>query len=65
MPKLTDDNFFNFQGKMVNKVVTNQVAWNIPAAKVAALTTRRAAYEPLYHKTQDKNTRTNQTITRG
>ena len=25
-----DDDFFNFQGKLVNMVVANQVAWGIP-----------------------------------
>jgi len=34
------------------------VAWGIPAPAVAALVARRAEYEPLYHKVQDKNTRT-------
>jgi hypothetical protein len=64
MSTMRDDDFFNFQGKMVNKVVTNQVAWNIPAAKVAALTTRRAAYEPLYHKAQEKDERTKADVDR-
>jgi hypothetical protein len=53
-----DDDFFNFQGTLVNSVVTNQVAWDIPAAQVTALTTRRAAYEPLYTKSQEKDNRT-------
>jgi hypothetical protein len=60
----TDDNFFNWQGKLVNKVVTNAVAWNIPAAKVTALTTRRAEYEPLYHKAQEKDERTKADVDR-
>ncbi|MFH1230581.1 MAG: hypothetical protein V1709_03700 [Planctomycetota bacterium] len=55
---LTDDNLFNIQGTYVNAVVVNAVAWGIPAPAVAALVARRAEYEPLYHKSQDKNTRT-------
>jgi hypothetical protein len=55
---LTDDNLFNLQGDYVNAVVVNAVAWGIPAGSVTALTTRWAEYEPLYHKAQDKNTRT-------
>lgn len=61
---MNDDNFFNWQGKAVNKTVTNQVAWNIPAAKVTALTTRRAWYEPLYHKAQEKDERTKADVDR-
>ena len=56
--RLSDDNFFNAQGNFVNAVVTNAVAWGIPAPAVAALVARRAEYEPLYNKSQDKNTRT-------
>ena len=55
---LTDDDLFNAQGVYVTGVVTNAVAWGIPAPAVAALVARRAEYEPLYHKSQDKNTRT-------
>jgi hypothetical protein len=54
---LTDDGFFNIQGNYVNRVVANALAWGIPAPAVAALVARRAEYEPLYHKAQDKNTR--------
>lgn len=53
-----DDDFFNFQGKLVNEVVTNATPWGIPAPDVAALVTRRAAYEPLYTKAQEKKDRT-------
>jgi len=53
-----DDDFFNFQGNLVNQVVTNAAAWGIPAPAVAALVARRAAYEPLYLKSQDKGNRT-------
>jgi len=53
-----DDDLFNFQGNLVNEVVTNAVAWGIPAPAVAALVARRAAYEPLYFKSQDKGNRT-------
>jgi len=53
-----DDDLFNFQGNLVNIVVTNAVAWGIPAPAVAALVARRAEYEPLYHKAQDKGNRT-------
>jgi hypothetical protein len=55
---LSDDNLFNVQGNYVNGVVANQAPWLIPAPAVAALVLRRAEYEPLYHKCQDKNTRT-------
>ncbi|MFH1232006.1 MAG: hypothetical protein V1709_10980 [Planctomycetota bacterium] len=33
--KIRDDDFFNFQAKLVNEVVTNAVAWTIPPAEVA------------------------------
>ncbi|MBI4713085.1 MAG: hypothetical protein HY762_07285 [Planctomycetes bacterium] len=56
--KLTQDNLFNIQGNVVNVVVANAVAWGIPAPDVAALVAERAIYEPLYHKSQNKNTRT-------
>ncbi len=52
-----DDNFFNFQGNLVNFVVANAVAWGIPAGDVTALTARRASYEPLYTAAQNKTTR--------
>jgi hypothetical protein len=53
-----DDDLYNFQGNLVNNVVANAVAWGIPAPAVAALVARRAEYEPLYHKSQDKGNRT-------
>ena len=53
-----DDEFFNFQAKLVNMVVANAAAWGIPAPAVAALVARRAEYEPLYHKAQEKKDRT-------
>ena len=53
-----DDDFYTFQANLVNYVVTNAVAWAIPPAEVTALSTRRAAYEPLYLKIQIKTTRT-------
>ncbi len=55
---LSDDNFYNLQGTYVNAVVTNEVAWGIPAPSVAALVARRAEYEPLYQTSQERNTRT-------
>ncbi|MBI4712307.1 MAG: hypothetical protein HY762_03245 [Planctomycetes bacterium] len=58
MPRMNDDNFFNWQGKLVNMVVVNAVAWGIPAPAVAGLVARRAQYEPLYHKAQEKDDRT-------
>lgn len=59
-----DDDFFNFQGKIVNEVVTNAGPWGIPAGEVTALTTRRAAYEPLYTKSQEKEDRTSGDVDR-
>ena len=56
--RLSNDNFNNAQGIYVNGVVTYAVAWGISAPAVAALVARRAEYEPLYNKCQDKNTRT-------
>ena len=53
-----DKDFYPFQGNLVNIVVINAVAWGIPAPAVAALVARRAAYEPLYVKAQNKDTRT-------
>jgi len=55
---MNDDNYFNFQAKLVNMVVVNAAAWGIPAPAVAALVARRALYEPLYHKAQEKDDRT-------
>ncbi|MBI4833331.1 MAG: hypothetical protein HY811_00725 [Planctomycetes bacterium] len=52
-----DDDFFNFQGNLVNEVVTN-TAWGIMPAAVTALVARRASYEPLYTKSQNKGNRT-------
>jgi len=52
-----DDDFFNFQGNLVNIVVTNAAAWGIPAPSVAALVARRASFEPLYTTAQNKTTR--------
>ena len=57
MPR-EDKDFYVFQGNMVNRVVINAPAWGIPAPDVAALVARRAAYEPLYVKAQNKATRT-------
>jgi hypothetical protein len=56
--KIRDDDFYTFQGNLVNIVVTNAPGWGIPAPNVAALVARRAAYEPLYVKAQNKDTRT-------
>lgn len=53
-----DDDFYTFQANLVNIVVTNAPAWGIPAPDVAALVARRASYEPLYLKVQNKTTRT-------
>jgi len=55
---INDDSFFNKQGIYVNGVVANQAAWGLPAGRVTALSARRAEYEPLYLKVQDRNTRT-------
>lgn len=57
--RLSDDDLFNAQGAYVNRVVVKAVDWGIPAPAVAALVARRAEYEPLYHKAQDRNTRSN------
>jgi hypothetical protein len=57
MPK-KDGNFFTFQLHLVNKVVTNKVAWGIPDPAVNVLTAHRTVYEPLYHKAQKKTGRT-------
>jgi len=54
---LKDDDFFNFQGNLVNIVVTNAAGWGIPAPAVAALVARRAEFEPLYTTAQNKTTR--------
>jgi hypothetical protein len=53
-----DDDFYTFQSNLVNIVVANAAAWGIPAPSVAALVARRAAYEPLYLKAENKTTRT-------
>jgi len=59
-----DDDMFNFQGKLVDTVEANKVAWGIPNAAVDALAARRAEYEPLYHKAQNKGDRTAGDVTR-
>ena len=61
MPR-KDAVFFNFQGNLANAVVANAVPWGIPAPAVAALVARRAEYEPLYLKSQDKGHRTQQDV---
>ena len=53
-----DDDVFNFQRKFVDMVVANKVAWGIPDSEVDTLVARREEYEPLYHKAQNKTTRT-------
>ncbi|MBI4835368.1 MAG: hypothetical protein HY811_11215 [Planctomycetes bacterium] len=53
-----DDDFFNFQGNFVNRVVANAVTWGIPPADVMAIGARRMSYEPLYTAAQNKTTRT-------
>ncbi|MFH1231903.1 MAG: hypothetical protein V1709_10460 [Planctomycetota bacterium] len=55
---LKDDDFFTFQGSLVNKVVANKTAWGIPDPAVNVLVNHRTQYEPLYHKSQSKNSRT-------
>jgi hypothetical protein len=52
-----DNVFYPWQGNFVNLVVLNAVAWSIPPADVMALSARRAEYEPLYIKAQNKTTR--------
>ena len=59
-----DDEFFNFQGNLNNTVVANAVAWGIPPADVTAFTASRTAYEPVYHKSQDKGHRTQQDVSK-
>jgi hypothetical protein len=58
-----DDDFFNFQGNLVNLVVANKVAWGIPDSAVNPLVARRAAYEPLYTIAQNKKNRTSADVT--
>jgi len=53
-----DDDFFTFQGKLINMVVANKAAWGIPDSAITPLIDRRTKYEPLYHKSQIKNNRT-------
>jgi len=53
-----DDDFFNFQGNLVNKVVANKTVWGIPDPAVNILTGHRSAFEPLYIKSQNKYNRT-------
>jgi len=55
---LRDDEFFNWQGNFVTLLLLYAVGWGIPLAAVTALSARRAEYEPLYHKAQNKTTRT-------
>lgn len=57
MPK-KDDDFFSFQGQMVNKVQANKAAWGIPDPAVDVLVNHRTVYEPLYYKSQNKTNRT-------
>jgi len=62
--KIRDNVFFTSQAKLVNEVVTNAAGWGIPTGEVTALTTRRAAYEPLYIKSQEKKDRTSGDVDR-
>jgi hypothetical protein len=54
---LRDDDFFNFQGNLVNLVVANKSAWGIPDSAVNPLVARRVSFEPLYTTAQNKTTR--------
>jgi len=54
---LRDDDFFNFQGNLVNKVVANKVVWGIPDPAVNILTGHRSVFEPLYTTAQNKTIR--------
>jgi len=56
--RVTHDNLFNIQGNFVNIVVVNGPIWLIPSTAVDELVAERAIYEPLYLKSQNKNTRT-------
>ncbi|MFA5794032.1 MAG: hypothetical protein WC980_03055 [Candidatus Brocadiia bacterium] len=53
-----DDDFFSLQSNLVKKAEANKTAWGIPDSAINPLVARRAEYEPRYHKSQDKNTRT-------
>jgi len=53
-----DDDFFTFQANLVTRVMANKAAWAIPEAAVNALASRKAEYEPLYYKSQEKQSRT-------
>jgi hypothetical protein len=55
---LGDDNFFNWQGNFMDILTDKAEDWEVPAGTVTALTTLQTAYEPLYHKAQNKTTRT-------
>ncbi len=59
-----DDDFWNFQGHLVNKVVANKAAWGIPDSALNPLVARRAEYEPRYHKSQEKQSRTSADVFR-
>jgi hypothetical protein len=53
-----DDVFFNFQSNLVNIVVANKTTWALPEPAVNILVNHRTMYEPLYHASQNKNSRT-------
>ncbi len=57
-----DDDFFNFQGNLVNLVVANKVAWGIADPAVTVLTDLRASFEPLYTTSQNKTTRSSSDV---
>ena len=59
-----DGDFFSFQGNLVNKVVANKTAWGIPDPAVDVLVNHRTVYEPLYYKSQNKNSRTSADVFR-
>lgn len=59
-----DDDFFNFQGILVDKVSVKKAVWGIPDSAVDALVARRAEYEPRYHKSQAKGDRTSADVDR-
>ena len=61
---LRDDDFYTFQHHLIDKVVVNKVAWGISDAVVNPLTSRRAEYEPAYHKSQEKSNRTSGDVVR-
>jgi hypothetical protein len=58
-----NDDIYNKLGAYLGLIVANKVAWGISDAAISPLVDLQEEFEPLYHKIQDKRTRTSADVT--